>query len=72
MAAKKKTAAKTKAPKEKRPPRQFFIVYDPATGKQFGSNFDKKKDAKYEADQTTAMLLKVAGPFVLAERVGQK
>lgn len=67
MAAKKKIAVKTKAPKEKRPPRQFFIAYETATG-EYTSHHPTRKDAKEHLMPGE----KIAGPYVLAERVGQR
>lgn len=67
MAAKKTTAPKFKKLKEKRPPRQVFVLYDPLTACVTGT-FPKKKDALDECLSDE----RVAGPYVLAERVGQR
>lgn len=64
MATKKKT---TKKDTEKRPARQFYTTYLPLTGGQTGTYPTK---ARAERDKTSDE--KVAGPYVLAERTGNR
>lgn len=62
MAAKKKT---TKAP---RPARQFYTTYNVKTGKTTAAPYTTKAAA--ERDRTPGE--EVAGPYVLAERTGNR
>lgn len=60
--------AKTKAaPKAKRPPRQVWVVIDDR-----GNPRHVTSTKGFAGDLATALMLTVAGPYVLAERVRQR
>ncbi len=67
MAAKKK-AAKTSSDTPARPPRQFYITFNTKTGKTTAVPYGTKVAA--ERDRIAGE--EVAGPYVLAERVGNR
>lgn len=76
MATSKKPAQTSndapKAPREKRPPRQFYVLFDPSTGAVNGTFRTKGAATNVRATHEELKDLKIAGPYVLAERVDQR